>query len=545
MRIPVLFLIPGVIVVVLLPACNIFPENMKECDSLQVDYLLSSSETADKYLITTDGKVVFSINKPEYYSLREFKDAKISDLLPGNENVFNPFQIEEEISALQDFEGDEEFIPLYGPLRDILAGQTIKNVFNLPSDNRLVIEMKDEKALLLYDPVIREIKTILTGYGKINGLTANDKCIIISYDNNLNLYDLNSGELYPLADQMQGEKLNPFLSGNKLYFVNNDFSEFYSVYSMDINSSSGISPVEIYKTPNDIRMPKVKGAFLWYIEIIKSEYLLRRTNLSSGITESLTQKGVVYNYDFFNDTLISFIYSDLNTPKSLFLYNTKKDEFVNISGSAIKHNINASFISDPGSLSGAWLLSDTLKPVRGIILFIHPGLHSDFSPRWDNLLMNLCANGYYILAPNYPMSCGYGKTFTAMIEDDAVRSLIKWKGYILEKYKEQPAFCISASSGNLLMEELLAEDFHGISAAVSLFGIPGNEYDFKNKVPSLYILGENDPVVNFTTRYAQLNALNGKNDIEIISYQDEGHWFRKRKNMQDAVNKIISYFCLY
>ncbi len=158
--------------------------------------------------------------------------------------------------------------------------------------------------------------------------------------------------------------------------------------------------------------------------------------------------------------------------------------------------------------------------------------------------MNLCVNGYYILAPNYPMSCGYGKSFTSMTKGDAVRNLIKWKSYILEKYKEQPVFCISASSGNILMEQLLAEDFRGISAVVSLFGIPGNEYDFKSKVPSLYILGQNDPIVNFYARYAQLNATNGRNDIEIISYPDEGHWFRKKKNMEDAVSKILRCFCM-
>lgn len=288
-------------------------------------------------------------------------------------------------------------------------------------------------------------------------------------------------------------------------------------------------------------MPKVKGDFLYYIEIIRSEYLLKRINLKSLETESLTHKGVVYNYDFFNDTLISFVYSDLNTPKNLFLCNIETGKLVNVSGSSTNHNICASFISDSGSLSCAWLLSDTLKTMKGIILFIHPGIHSDFSPRWDNLLMDICANGYYILAPNYPMSCGYGKELAGMSVEDAVHDLGAWKKYIRENYKNKPVYCISASSGNILMEQLLDDDFSGINAAVSLFGVPRNGNNPKKKIPVLYILGENDPVINFSSRYNQLAELNSIKYTYIISYPDEGHWFRKKKNLEDAVCRIIKY----
>jgi hypothetical protein len=533
----------AILAVILLTACHSLPDNKKECDSLHVDYLLSPGETADRYTKTPDGKLIFSKNDSDNYLLRVYENDSVYNILPDEENVFNPFLLSGEISGLQDFEGNEEFVPLNNLLKEFTTRQSVRNIFPVPEGNRLILEMKDESALLLFDPDSQEGKTIFSGFEKLNGLSFNDDFVVISSDNDLNLYEFNSGRTFPLADRMSGEKLNPYISGNKIYFVNNDFSEHFSAYSIDMSNTSGTGPEEVYKTQNDIRMPKVKGGFLYYIEIIRSEYLLKRINLNSLETESLTKEGVVYNYDFFNDTLISFVYSDLNTPKNLFLCNTENIKMVNVSGSSTEHNINASFISDSGSLSCAWLLSDTLKTMEGIILFIHPGLHSDFSPRWDNLLMDICANGYYILAPNYPMSCGYGKTFTGMSESDAVHDLGLWKKYIRKKYRDKPVYCISASSSNILMEQLLDDDFSGITAAVSLFGVPWNENNFKKKVPVLYILGENDPVINFSSRYFQLTGTYGINDSDIISYPDEGHWFRKKKNLEDAVDRILKYLC--
>jgi len=112
-----------------------------------------------------------------------------------------------------------------------------------------------------------------------------------------------------------------------------------------------------------------------------------------------------------------------------------------------------------------------------------------------------------------------------------------------ENYKNKPLYCISASSGNILMEQLLSDDFNGITAAVSLFGVPGNGNNFENKIPVLYILGENDPVINFYSRYSKLAELNKINDADIISYPDEGHWFRKKKNLENAVDRILKHIC--
>jgi len=542
MRIHIRLILAVFVIEVFFTSCLSFSGKIKECDSLQVNYLLASSEAADKYLITSDDRIVFSVNESDYFKLKVFIAGKVSDALPGNENVFNPFHTDEGICALQDFEGDEAFIPLNGHLRNALADRIVRNIFTLSSE-KLVIEMKNEKVLFLYDPTLKNLKTIMTGFGKINGLAANDNCIVISSDNNLNLYDYNSGRLFPVAGNLVGEKLNPFLSGTSLFFVNNDVSEYYSVYTLDISNTLEIKPAEIFSRPHDIRMPKVKGDNLYYVEIINSEYLLKRTNFSTKESETLISEGVVYNFDFYNDTLISYIYSDLNTPKSLCLYNTLKKSSLNISGTSVTQNIGASFIQSSGAVSGAWYLADTLKPVKGIILYIHPGFHSDFSPRWDYLLMNLCANGYSILAPNYPGSCGFGKSFTSLSEEDAVSDLIGWKEYIQQEYKDKPVYCLSASSGNMLMERLLTDNYKGVRAGISLFGVPGSDYDYKCKIPSLYILGENDPVVNYNARYSRLASMQGGNKLKLISYSDEGHWFRKKKNSGDAIGEILRFFC--
>jgi len=34
-----------------------------------------------------------------------------------------------------------------------------------------------------------------------------------------------------------------------------------------------------------------------------------------------------------------------------------------------------------------------------------------------------------------------------------------------------------------------------------------------------------------------------RNSVKIISYPYEGHWFRKKKNVEDATGEILRFFC--
>ena len=548
MKNPALSLLFNLMVIALLEGCHTLSDNKSECDSLQIHFLTTAGEMADRYLITPDNRLVFTFNDSDQYSLKIYNDGNTGKLMLGNKNVFNPYLLSGEISGLQDFDGDEKFIPLDDKLNEYTAGRAVKSMFSLDGGKRLIIELKNENILLLFDAEEKQIKTILKDFRKVNGISssADGSQFIISFDNKLLINDSGSYINRNLANQLEGEKLNPFIAGDRIYFVNNSLSEYLSVYSVSISDTSVNFPVEVLATENDIRMPKIKDGFLYFVEVSRSEYLLRRINLATNETELITLEGVVYNYDFYTDSLISMVYSDLKTPKSLVLYNINSGKAVNITGYATKHNITSEYLINGKTSSSAWFLSDTTENMKGIILFIHPGINSDFSPRWDNIIMNLCANGYSVLAPNSPMSCGYGKSFMNLSVNDAIEDLKMWKSFISEHYKDKPVYCMSASSGNILMERLLEENSSGIAAAVSLFGVPGNNLTQIMPVPVIYILGENDPVVDFNKRYSTLHEeQKSHSTISIISYSDEGHWFRKKKNLQDAVSEIINYFCFY
>jgi dipeptidyl aminopeptidase/acylaminoacyl peptidase len=157
--------------------------------------------------------------------------------------------------------------------------------------------------------------------------------------------------------------------------------------------------------------------------------------------------------------------------------------------------------------------------------------------------MNVCNNGYIIIAPNYPMSSGFGKSYYNLNFSDALTDINNWKEFISQRYADIPLYYLSSSSGNILMEQSLNQDHKGIYASASLFGVPVNEYP-NLPVPVLYILGENDPLIDFNTRHKNLEIAQKLNsDISVISYKGEGHWFRNSGNTRDAVDKLVRYFC--
>jgi len=227
------------------------------------------------------------------------------------------------------------------------------------------------------------------------------------------------------------------------------------------------------------------------------------------------------------------------------LYNIKSKAAQNISGKSFNLNSTYTFIPYTSNHNKSTSGKTTLSPAyifepqkaKGTILFFHPGLHSDFSPRWDSILMNLVQSGYRVIAPNYPMSFGYGKKYSKSSFKEAVFDLQNWKKYILDKYKPQKLFYMSASSGNLLMETNLKIDQTDINGAVSLFGLAQNSRP-RFTIPALYVLGINDPKVNFYTRKNSLLQPN----ITLLSFVDEGHWLRKRKNIEKAVRSILDFF---
>jgi hypothetical protein len=525
-----------------------FDEKTKKCNSVSPSFLSSKGEVHDKYLVKPDGRIIFSVNDSNHYSLKIYAGGEPGQLMPFIENVFNPVFISGNITAMQDYNGDENYKTTSNELDNYIGSKFIKKIYSFNCGDLIILQLANDANVYLINLRTKTKIKLFSVTQKLNGVIFSEKenYLIVSFDHRLVSVNVSSGAINDLADCLGGEKLNPYLFNNFIYFVNNSLSEYYQVYMIDLNMLTEHMIQPVLQLEHDIRMPKVKGNYMYFIEVINSEYILKKINLITKKIDEITFQGVVYNFDFYGEGQISLIYSDLVTPKALMIYNESDRSFFNISGCRVDHDLSFQYITSVSGNSSAYLLNRTNNEVKGLILFFHPGLHSDFSPRWDPVLMNLCNNGYIIIAPNFPMSSGYGKKFFNSGFLKALEDAKKWKSYILKNYPNIPLFYLSASSGNVLMENLIITDPTRIEAVASLFGVPVKTSWKSLPVPALYILGENDPIVDFDNRFHELKKENGLHlSAAIVSYPDEGHWFRKRDNLNDAIDKILFHFCQF
>jgi len=511
----------------------------KLCDEIKQNSFDLSNEVDFKFLIYKED-ILFCKSDSLDYRLISLESTCNKEFGRGRK----PFEYRDHIVLLEDTLGNDLYLPNDTNLIKITNSRYIKDIYSFSGGEVLVIEYLDDNGIYFLKPNNKVETRICEFIKKINGVLFDTESenLIISYDNHLILYNTVNYLELEIANNIRGEKLNPFLYGYYVYFVNNDTSEYLQVFRSNLKGIDESSLV--LSLNNDICLPKVKDSFLYFIEIKHGEYLLKKMCLRTDKIESITTSGVVYNYDFYDDSTIALLYSNINTPRDLFLYSEPERSMINGSEKIIQNHIEAQFIAGTTGNSSAYILKDTISKIKGIILYIHPDLHSNFSPRWDALLMNLCKNGYMIIAPNYPMSSGFGKSFFNSTILQAYTDVVFWKESIQTNYSEFPLYCLSVSSGNILMEALLLAEPENIKGAVSLFGLPGANDVSKCNVPTLYILGKNDIIVDFTKRLSELNNYNKGSLFSIVSYSNEGHGLRQKKNIEDALKKIINHFCM-
>lgn len=491
------------------------------------------------FLLTDKQEIFFSARSLKGYQLYNLKKASL-ELWREGKNTFKPFMLKGSVSGLQDNDGDERFHITDTALKPYIGDSVIKSLFSFRNGYLIVLQLKDEGSVFIIDLKGGVKKRLIINPVMFHSIVcSNDPdVLVLNYDEKLAIINLkNLDNITDIFLNTSGTKMTPFVHGNEIYFSDNSHSEYHRILKINLKDRT-YTPQLVHHSDHDLRLPKIKGNELFYIEILNSEYLLKARNLRTGHIRSVTDKGVVYNYDFDKEGII-FSYTDFNTPKAI--YKDVNGMLSNLTGTSLKLNINYKFINGNKFRSPAYIISQTRKVVKGVVLYFHSGLNDDFSPRWDPLIMNLCRNGYVIVSPNYPMSSGYGKDFSNADLNVAVKDIINWKAFIQATYKGIPLFYCSSSSGNILMEQALATDSSGIRATASFFGLPSDNQSTL-AVPGLFILGGNDPILDFNYRSEMLGKLNGT--VEIKAYPSEGHWFRKENNLYDAINTVLNFFAV-
>jgi hypothetical protein len=497
------------------------------------------NEVDSKFFLDEKKNLYFSKYDSGYYNTYSLNyEKKKSNRLSRRGDFFSPLVINGYVGCLGDSAGNGQFRLYVNPIAGMQA-EHVKMIGASVSGKYVLYQPEFNSAIFLWDSRARVARPVCQDVKDFHGysFSSEDKSLIVSCNDDLWQIALDGYfSQTKIATDLRGAKLNPYLYNRTAYFVSDELTENYSIYSSELDNPS---PCKLVRTgPNDLRLPKILGGRLSYLEISRSEYLLKVLD-ANGETKALTTSGVTYDYQQLNDSLIACTYSDLNTPRSMLLIHKATGMTTNLTGRSFDLGIRSTYINEPGRSAAYELRPPIGIPIRGLILFFHPGLTSDFSPRWDTILMALCMNGFIIVAPNYPMSYGYGKKFRSMNMGDAISDMTIWAREARRGHADIPMICLASSSGNLLMERVLDVVGNEVNCAISLFGLSAN-IPGKTSLPVMHVLGQNDPLIDCARRIADLKD-SGFAPSDILVLGNEGHWIRKSKNFKTVLHGIINF----
>jgi len=501
-------------------------------------YLTHIKEIDTKLFIDSKGNIFFSLKDNSKYQIATWQNQSISITLQSGHDLFNPFCYKNEICALYDNNGDENWRTTHSELNAQLQNRYLERIESDKTGNLIVFQPKNTNVLFLLDAETGDVQKIADIKAQYHNtfFDHDNHRIFISLDDKIIVCDLTTRKAKPILAGVLGEKRNIFLSGVDLYFNSNDTSEYHQIYKYSLNGEN-VRPILVHKGTSDVMMPKLINGALYFIQCVQNHYQLRRRVGNSD--DVITKTGVVYQYCSCTDNRILFSYSDFNLPKSLMQYHIRENKIENLTGEFCQLNIRLEYQPMHDALSPAYkIIPDGNK--KGTVLLFHPGLNGDFSPRWDTILMNLAQKGYEIVCPNYPMSFGYGKQYNNAQFEDAINDMTAWKDHLLKESYNRPLFLLSSSSGNLLMEAVLYFNDKGIDGAISLFGLYNSRVPPAN-IPQLVVLGENDPKVNMAERTGFILKSANRN-IKVVSLENEGHWVRNNQNNSQILDVLLSFF---
>ncbi len=514
-----------------------------ECNIEIRPFIAVAMETDTRFLVLDDGDVIFSANSGQSFSLHRF-DGEHTHKLDSFKYQRFPFLFDGKITALQDKDGNEKWRASDELFENFFPeSNKVRSVFSFRNGNLVVVQMRDDPTLYLLDLQNEERSILLPRVNQLHHVEFSEEgnYFVINADDQL-LFIEKEGDIFrSLFRNSDGHKLNPFLFNDLVYFASNEGGEFFKIYAINLKLPEA-DPILILDAGLDVKLPKRKGDDLFYMEVAAGEYFLKRKNLKTGEIESITKRGVVYDYSFSGNNQLIMVYTDFWVPKSLYIYDLANRSIYSVADNMLDLTIDYRYLPASEELSSAYEFQPPdASSLQGVILYFHPGLHSDFSPRWDPVLANLTNNGYRIIAPNYPMSFGFGKKFNKADFSEGKEDMIQWLHHLSKENKGIPIYTLAASSGNILMEHVVEENFGIVKATASLFGMPASER-YIGRVPQIHILGENDPIVSFSESVKRIEYSGNKN-VNWISYPNEGHWFIKSENTEHAVGSIIKFFC--
>ncbi|MHB8362171.1 MAG: S9 family peptidase [Patescibacteria group bacterium] len=412
---------------------------------------------------------------------------------------------------------------------------------------------------------------------------------------------------------------------NKLYLYNIHKKQFIEISPKDeealfyninwVPDSSGFYLLSNYKADKrsvffyDIKRSKFTNVFKSKWEIDSISLTMDGQYLAITINEAGYSRLYIYNNKFklidssgIPEGIISSFSWSSDSKKLLFsmgssignfnLYSWDKD--TNITKQITSYSLNVpekilikerliEYKSFDNLKIPAFVYKDTHKHKKPVIIYIHGGPESQFTPSYNSIVEYLAYKGFCVIAPNIRGSDGYGKKYLALDDVgkrfDSIKDIAYLQKYIRKSpdLDEKKIILMGASYGGYMVLAGLAfypelwaggVDIVGISNLVTFlkntssyrrklreseYGSlkkdrkileklsPSNKVD-KIIAPLLIIHGKNDPRVPLLEAKQIYKSLkNRKQKVELLVYKDEGHGIVKLKNRIDSYTKVETF----
>jgi hypothetical protein len=508
------------------------------------DYDFSKIQEVDNDFFIRNDKLTYAVNKEGIYQLAEYdiESHKLMGTTASEYNLSNPFYFQDSLCYLIDSTMSGAYSVIGVPNRFCTNERYLK-AYASGSGNFVLLQARDHGSLHLFR-ADRGKPIIINGIsGSFNGacFSEDERILILSIGNELWLVNLTDGRLHALATSVPGIKKNLFLYGNELYYSAYGTNENYTIFMCRIVGEAVTNTDVVLQGPHDLRLPKRDAENLYYIEIVDSKYFLKRKSLTNGQITDITVDGIVYSYQITAREIIA-VFSDLQTPRGIVSFNKKTLNAFRIQGESVPSiKIVSQLLKKRDGGIPAYVLHESDTRTRGIILYFHPGhRNDDYSPRWDNMIYSFCSNGFMVVAPNFPSSTGYGKSYERKDFETAVRYMTGWIRELRQKYK-LPVYLYGISSGCILMEACANRSSNAVKGIISAFGLSENVFSLSD-IPCLYVLGENDPFVPYLSRIQKIRLLKEMNpDIQQLVFPNEAHWIQHANNFNVYFKTAIAF----
>lgn len=239
-------------------------------------YLTNIEEIDSRFFIDSKNDIYFSYKNGNNYQITTCQNHATSVVLHFSHDLFNPFCYKNEICALYDNNGDENWQTTKPELNTQLQNRFVERIESDKTGDWIVFQPKNTYELFFLDVrtgYIQKLGDINTRYNNTIFDSENQR-FFVSFDDQIILFNVATRGIKTLLAGVLGEKRNIFLSGNDLYFNSNDVSEYHQIYRY-ILSGNNTKPVLIYRDTADVMMPQIINGDLYFIQCIRNHYQLK------------------------------------------------------------------------------------------------------------------------------------------------------------------------------------------------------------------------------------------------------------------------------